>query len=89
MSNENNFNEIWKKIRLHKGEIFTTTRGLEFAYSILGPWVVISGSDFRITKSNFQLAFSMMPISEPEDFGNLIQGKYFVHAILNDLRIKP
>ena len=69
-------------------DLKTILKILEFSYSILGPWVVISGSDFRITKSNFKLAFSMMPISEPEDFCDAIQGKYFVYAILNDLRIK-
>ena len=87
MSSEVDFDEVWKNIRLNKGETFETLRGLKFTYSILGPWVVISGSDFRITKKNFIKAFNMMPVASPEKFGADIQGKYYVHAILSDPRI--
>lgn len=87
MSKDVSFDEIWKKIRSYKGETFITLRGLKFTYSILGPWVVISGSDFRITKNNFNLAFNMMPVLRPEGFGANIQGKYYVYAILSDPRI--
>jgi len=83
------FNEIWERIRQHRRETFTTARGLKFSYSILGYWVVISGTDFRITKTSFERAYAEMPVANPEDYTGDVQGKYFIHAILTDPRITP
>lgn len=81
------FDIVWNRIRQHKGEIFTTIRGLSFSYSILGNWVVISDTDFRITKSSFENAYHELPVESPDGFGTDVQGKYFIYAILLDKRI--
>ena len=83
------FTEVWKSIRLHKGDVFTTAKGLKFTYSILGNWAIISNTDFRITKTSFEKAYNEMPILDPEEYSEDIQGKYFIYAILNDPRINP
>ena len=87
MDTKIDFEEVWKKIRMNKGEKFTTVRGLDFTYKLLGPWVVIDRTDFRITKKNFQKAYGMLPVKEPDDFGHEVTAKYYVHAVLTDQRI--
>ena len=83
------FSEIWERIRQHRRETFTTVKGLRFSYSILGNWVVISDTDFRITKTSFEKAYAEMPVADPEDYTEDVQGKYFIYAILTDPRISP
>lgn len=81
------FDDVWDRIRQHKKEVFTTTKGLSFTYSILGNWVVISNTDFRITKTNIRNAYNELPVDNPEGFSEDVQGKYFIYAILTDPRI--
>ena len=81
------FEEAWNKIRVNKGEKFRTVRGLGFTYKLLGPWVVIDRTDYRITKSNFQKAYGMLPVDGPDGFGEEVTARYYVHAVLTDPRI--
>jgi hypothetical protein len=81
------FAVIWDRIRQHRREVFTTTRGLKFTYIILGNWVVVSDTDFRITKNSFENAYHEMPVDDPAELGENVQGKYFIYAILTDPRI--
>jgi hypothetical protein len=83
------FDEIWENIRAHKGETFKTLRGLEFNYSMMGVWLVVSRSDFRITKKNIKTAYELMPVDSPEEFPPEIQVPYYVYALLTDPRIHP
>ena len=87
MNLRKDFNEVWDRIRQHKQEAFTTTKGLDFTYSILRKWVVVSNTDFRITKTSFRNAYNELPVNTPEGFGDDVQGKYFIYAILMDPRI--
>ena len=81
------FEEAWNRIRANKGEKFRTVRGLDFTYKMLGPWVVIDRTDYRITKSNFQKAYGMLPVDGPDGFGEEVTASYYVYAVLTDPRI--
>ena len=81
------FDEVWDRIRSNRGEAFRTVRGLEFTYKILGPWLVIDRTDYRITKRNFQKAYEMMPVDGPDDFSDDVTAKYYVYAVLTDPRV--
>ena len=81
------FEEAWNRIRANKGEKFRTVRGLDFTYKLLGPWVVIDRTDYRITKKNFQLAYGMLPVDGPDGFGDEVTARYYVYAVLTDPRI--
>jgi hypothetical protein len=87
MEIKTDFEEVWKKIRAHKREKFRTIRGLEFTYDVLGPWLIISRTDYRITKSNFKEAYDMLPLDGPDSFSEEVTAKYFVYSILTDPRI--
>ena len=88
MNPKPSFDEIWNRIRAHKGEKFSTLKGLEFAYSMMGVWLVVSRTDFRITKKNIKNAYDLMPVTGPEEFPQEIQVPYYVYAILTDPRIE-
>lgn len=88
MNTKPSFDEIWERIRAHKGETFKTLRGLEFNYSMMGVWLVVSRTDFRITKKNIKNAYDLMPVAGPEEFPQEIQVPYYVYAILKDPRIE-
>jgi len=81
------FDEVWDRIRSNRGEVFRTVRGLDFSYKLLGPWVVIDRTDYRITKSNFKKAYGMLPVDGPEGFGDEVTARYFVYAVLTDPRV--
>jgi len=81
------FEEAWSRIGMNKGEKFRTVRGLDFTYKLLGPWVVIDRTDYRITKRNFQLAYGMLPVDGPDGFGEGVTARYYVYAVLTDPRI--
>ncbi len=87
MDPKDGFEDVWNRIRTNRGEVFRTVRGLEFTYKLLGPWVVIDRTDYRITKRNFQKAYDMLPVGAPEDFGDEVTAKYYVHAVLTDPKI--
>lgn len=87
MSTKASFDEVWKRIRMNKGEKFRTVRGLDFTYKMLGPWMVIDRTDYRITKKSFQKAYGMLPVDGPNDFGEEITAKNYVHAVLTDPKI--
>jgi hypothetical protein len=87
LETKNEFEELWKKIRAHKNETFRTIRGLDFTYNVLGPWLIISRTDLRITKSNFKKAYDMLPVDDPDSFSNEVTAKYYVYSILTDPRI--
>lgn len=84
---DSDFEEVWNRIRANKGAAFKTVRGLEFTYKLLGPWMVIDRTDYRIRKSNFQKAYEMLPVDGPESFGDEVTAKYLVHAVLTDSKI--
>ena len=81
------FDEVWERIRSNKGEVFRTVRGLDFTYKMLGPWVVIDRTDYRITKSNFKKACEMLPVDGPDSFGDDVTARHYVYALLTDPRI--
>ena len=87
MDAEADFEGAWNRIRMNKGEKFRTVRGLDFTYKLLGPWVVIDRTDYRITKRNFQLAYGMLPVDGPDGFGEGVTARYYVYAVLTDPRI--
>ena len=49
--------------------------------------MVIDRTDYRITKKNFQLAYGMLPVDGPDDFGDEVTARHYVHAVLTDPRI--
>ena len=68
------FEEVWQQILLHEGEVFYTTRGLDFTYQIIGSSLIPSRTPRQISQADFKKAFLNMPLSGPGDINNLVQG---------------
>lgn len=81
------FDHVWKRIRMHEGQKFTTVRGREFTYSIEKNRVYPSRTIYWIAKNDFKKAFRIVPISGPSVISNDVRGPSYVWAILHDKRI--
>ncbi len=81
------FEEIWRRIVTHEGEIFRTKTGLEFTYRIDGEGFYPSRTNYRISKTDFRRAYEIVPIDGPGVINDIVRGPAYVWAVLHDQRI--
>ena len=81
------FEEIWRRIVTHEGEIFRTKTGLEFTYRIDGEGFYPSRTSYRISKTDFRRAYEIIPIDGPGVINDIVRGPAYVWAVLHDQRI--
>jgi len=81
------FEEIWRRIVTHEGEIFRTKTGLEFTYRIDGEGFYPSRTSYRISKTDFRRAYEIVPIDGPGVINDIVRGPAYVWAVLHDQRI--
>jgi len=81
------FIAIWKRVEAHQSELFYTVTGLGFTYQVINGAVVTSRTARKLTRQNFEKAYSYFPLSGPGQISNIIQGSAYVYAILTDRRI--
>ena len=81
------FEEIWRRIVTHEGEIFRTKTGLEFTYRIDGEGFYPSRTNYRISKTDFRKAYEIVPIDGPGVINDIVRGPAYVWAVLHDQRI--
>ena len=81
------FAGIWERILAERGEFFQTANGRWFTYKLDGDHLALSQSEIRIPRSDFELAFNMLPISRSAKLNRLVEGPAYVWAILYDERI--
>ncbi len=85
-SDESPFDGVWLRICESSGEFFKTGEGLWFTYEMQGDVILPSHSELRIHRSDFELAFPLLPVP-PAKLNKFVQGPKFVWAILHDPRI--
>lgn len=81
------FKVIWNRIVNHKGEMFHTIKRLPFIYEIKGNALYPSRTRYQISRSDFEKAYSIVPIDGPGVVNNIVRGPAYVWAILHDDRI--
>ncbi len=81
------FNILWRKISSFEGEDFKTWREMLFTYRIEGDVMRTSRTKFNLSKSDFQIAYEMVPIKDPSELKGKVRGASYIWAILNDPRI--
>ena len=81
------FEEIWRRIVTHEGEIFRTKTGLEFTYRIDGEGFYPSRTSYRTSKTDFRRAYEIVPIDGPGVINDIVRGPAYVWAVLHDQRI--
>ena len=81
------FEEVWRRIVAHERAFFRTQAGAWFTYRIDGDALRPSQSDAVIPKSDFELAYAMVPFPSPAKIGRFVTGGNWVHAVLHDERI--
>jgi hypothetical protein len=78
---------VWARIEAHAGEFFRTRGERWFSYRIDGECVLPSHSELRIPRSDFALAYALLPIPKPGKLARLVTGAEYLWAILHDPRI--
>ena len=86
--NEIPFNEVYKRIKAHQGQIFLTKTGLEFKYTINGNGFYPSRTQYRISISDIEKAYRMVPFDGPGVVNDIVRGPAYLWAVLHDKRIR-
>ena len=81
------FERIWRKIKALEGEKFFTKTGLPFTYEIDGIALYPDRTKYRISKKDFEKAYSMVPLDGPGEIIHIVRGPSYVWGILHDKRI--
>ena len=84
---KSSFAVIWRRIADHTGETYHTKRGLEFTYEISGDTFRSSRTAYKTDRSQFEKAYSMVPVDGPGVITNVVRGPSYVWAMLHDMRI--
>jgi len=84
---DTSFTQVWNKIVVHAGEVFSTVTGKQFVYNIDGNVVRPEHTQRNIPRSDFEKAYTLMPLKGPAQINQLVQGPAYVYAILTDPRI--
>ena len=80
------FQPVWARIEAHAAGFFKTDAGRWFTYKVDGAFVLPSQSDARIPRSDFELAFPLLPVPAAK-LNKFVQGPAYVWAILHDPRV--
>ncbi len=80
------FDPVWVRIEAHAGGFFKTDGGRWFTYKIDGSFVLPSQTEVRIPRSDFELAFPLLPVRAAK-LNKFVKGPAYVWAILHDPRI--
>ncbi|MFQ5699338.1 MAG: hypothetical protein ACE5IL_13770 [Myxococcota bacterium] len=81
------FEEVWARICEQEQEFFRTRLGRWFRYRIEGRDLCPSQTQLRIPRSDFELAFPLLPLPTPGKLNRLVTGAGYLWAILHDPRI--
>ena len=80
------FEPVWARIEAHAGAFFKTDAGRWFTYKVDGIFVLPSQSDVRIPRTDFELAFPLLPVPAAK-LNKFVKGPAYVWAILHDPRV--
>jgi hypothetical protein len=71
--------------------VFSTVTGKQFVYNFDGNIVRPEHTKRNIPRSDFEKAHALMPLKDPGQINQLVQGPAYVYAILTDrgFRSKP
>lgn len=80
--------EVWRRLKAHEGEEFTTKTGLAFSFGVDGAILRPSRTKYNISKADFQKALALVPLNGPGEISDLVRGSAYVWAALHDERIR-
>lgn len=81
------FTLIWGRIVALQGEEFATITGLPFTYRVEGDALYPSRTRYRLSRSNVETAYGMVPIPGPGAINDTVRGPAYIWAILHDPRV--
>lgn len=82
------FREIFSRIKAYQNKLFHTKTGLEFSYSIDGNGFYPSRKKYRISISDIEKAYKLVPFDGPGVVNEIVRGPTYLWAVLHDPRIR-
>lgn len=83
-----NIETIWKNIKSCEGQIFKTTRGVEYDYVVYSDYILINDDEKRrITKDTLKAAITIDNPTPSKIKSENIWGPSYVYGIITDERI--
>jgi hypothetical protein len=85
------FQQVWRRLVAHQGEVFATKKGLPFTYRIAGNhgvWITREGRPVnrQLPRGHFEKAWTRRPLKSPRQLQDL-QGPSYLFAVLSDPRV--
>ena len=80
------FDSVWMNIMTLEGQVFRQKLGKTFTYRMAGNAVVPDTTNQLLSRSQFEKAYTRMPVNGPSDLQDL-RGPSYLFAILSDPRI--
>lgn len=81
------FEGVWENIIYNAGQIFLTKNNIEFKYVVKGNAIITDRTNYPLSKNNFKKAYDLLPLCGPGKINNIVRGRAYVWAILNDKKI--
>lgn len=81
------FSQIWSRIVASAGQTFKTKTNLPFTYEVKGDSIFPSRTQYRISRSEFEKAYQLVPLAGPGKINAVVRGPAYVWAILHDGRV--
>jgi len=81
------FSQVWSLVTKNAGQKFITKNRLPFTYQIEDNGFFPSRTAYRISRSDFERAYKLVPLAGPGQINQLVRGPAYVWAVLHDQRI--
>jgi len=81
------FRNVWEQVGSMEGKEFSTERGDPFTYRYRKTYIVVSGGQQSIPRTNFEKLWRYRRQNESGAFVS-VQGEKFIEAILSDPCLK-
>lgn len=82
------FDTTWERIVACAGQPFKTVTGKPFTYTVAGLTVRPSRGGRKLSRSEFEKAWTLLPSATRSQLNSAIQGPSYIIAILTDARIR-
>ena len=80
--------KFWVRLHSLEGEEFHTKSGKPFSFTISGDVLLVSRTEYNLSKGNFAKGLEIVPFDGPSAVQDVVRGPSYVWAILHDVRVR-
>ena len=84
---KSNIEVVWGRIKGLAGDVLYQLRGKPFSYEVEGDYLLLSTTNYKLSKKHVQEALSLVPLDNTVPVQHLRAPSY-IYAILMDKRVR-